>query len=617
MVREGKRSLAVAAAGVLAALCAGAASGSIPDPAGVIHGCLGAKGDLRVVDTEAGEACKKKESELTWAQRGYATDPDGNRVYDNPTGEHIFTTTVHAPSLDVQDRSFPGTKIWTGLVPGNWVFTSDGLGGAAFVDPLALLGIGRDSAGNVTIGGELKGGALEFDRASVGELSVSGRVKLPPRSTPANALDWGLAHANQVWTTDGAGNAGWADLQRVDTGFITDAAGDFRFDHPLRATTFETRSLHADTGDFTAGSAAAGIVARPGVVSLHAGVDGAIRLTAPTIDLDGALNVPAGSFGLTTLAVPAGSAGKLLTGTDAGAVALTDPIADLGLAQDAAGNVTWQRPSLDLNGACRLLPDSGECAKPMTFASVKTPQCDLGATTTCAAATLTVGTVATCAFAADGTTCSARLTAPEIRTPGCTFGAANNCADLSLGRATIGGCTLATGAASCTGTIAGGTLKSAGCTLGSAASGTACTGPFFINGTLQVTGGKLFTIDHPLDPKQKLLSHAAVESPALTNLYNGNAVTDGRGFATVRLPGYFQALNREFRYQLTVVGRTFAQAIVWREIEKNRFTIKTDGPHVKVSWQVTGVRHDRYALQHPLRVEQTKPPALQGRTFYR
>jgi hypothetical protein len=41
----------------------------------------------------------------------------------------------------------------------------------------------------------------------------------------------------------------------------------------------------------------------------------------------------------------------------------------------------------------------------------------------------------------------------------------------------------------------------------------------------------------------------------MMNVYNGNVVTDKRGMATVVLPDYFKALNRDFRYQLTVVGQ--------------------------------------------------------------
>jgi hypothetical protein len=79
----------------------------------------------------------------------------------------------------------------------------------------------------------------------------------------------------------------------------------------------------------------------------------------------------------------------------------------------------------------------------------------------------------------------------------------------------------------------------------------------------------------------------------------------------VALPAYFEALNRDFRYQLTVIGQ-FAQAIVAEEISKNQFTIKTDQPNVKVSWQVTGIRQDAFADAHRIVVEQDKPASERG-----
>lgn len=67
-------------------------------------------------------------------------------------------------------------------------------------------------------------------------------------------------------------------------------------------------------------------------------------------------------------------------------------------------------------------------------------------------------------------------------------------------------------------------------------------------GTLSKGGGS-FKIDHPLDPANKTLSHSFVESPDMLNIYNGNVTTDADGFATVTLPDWFEALNRDFRYQ--------------------------------------------------------------------
>ena len=63
----------------------------------------------------------------------------------------------------------------------------------------------------------------------------------------------------------------------------------------------------------------------------------------------------------------------------------------------------------------------------------------------------------------------------------------------------------------------------------------------------------------------------------MMNIYTGNIVTDARGEAMVSLPEWFEALNTDFRYQLTVVGQ-FAQAIVAREIENHQFQIKTSAP---------------------------------------
>ena len=129
---------------------------------------------------------------------------------------------------------------------------------------------------------------------------------------------------------------------------------------------------------------------------------------------------------------------------------------------------------------------------------------------------------------------------------------------------------------------------------------------------LQVSGSKDFCIDHPLDPENKYLIHSCIESPDRMNIYNGNVVTDQNGSAIVNLPSYFQTLNTDYRYQLTVLGQ-FAQAIVENEISNNQFTIKTDKPNVKVSWQVTGIRNDAYAKANPMVVEKDKAPNEKGK----
>jgi len=138
----------------------------------------------------------------------------------------------------------------------------------------------------------------------------------------------------------------------------------------------------------------------------------------------------------------------------------------------------------------------------------------------------------------------------------------------------------------------------------------------YFSGNIQVTGAitagtKDFKIDHPLDPANKYLVHASVESSEMKNIYDGFVTTDAQGEATVQLPEWFEVLNTDFRYQLTVIGQ-FAQAIVARGIENHQFSIRTSVPNVKVSWQVTGVRQDPYAKAHPLVVEEPKVGREQG-----
>jgi hypothetical protein len=131
-----------------------------------------------------------------------------------------------------------------------------------------------------------------------------------------------------------------------------------------------------------------------------------------------------------------------------------------------------------------------------------------------------------------------------------------------------------------------------------------------VDGTLSNAAGAL-QIDHPLDPTNKYLYHSFVESPDMMNIYNGNITTDASGNAVVTMPDWFESLNRDFRYQLTVMGQ-FAQAIVASEIANGRFEIKTDKPNVKVSWMVTGVRQDPWANAHRIPVEQAKPDVERG-----
>jgi len=129
-----------------------------------------------------------------------------------------------------------------------------------------------------------------------------------------------------------------------------------------------------------------------------------------------------------------------------------------------------------------------------------------------------------------------------------------------------------------------------------ASGGVQVTDDLDVTGTLS-KGGGTFKIDHPLDPANKYLYHSFVESPDMMNIYNGNITTNSNGVAIVKMPKYFKALNKEFRYQLTVIG-SFSQAIISKEMNNNSFEIKTNNPNIKVSWMVTGVRQDVWANEN-------------------
>ena len=140
------------------------------------------------------------------------------------------------------------------------------------------------------------------------------------------------------------------------------------------------------------------------------------------------------------------------------------------------------------------------------------------------------------------------------------------------------------------------------------------TGDLDIVGNIS-KGGGTFKIDHPMDPENKYLVHSFVESPEMMNVFNGNITTDAQGFATVTMPDYFEASNKDFRYQLTVIGQ-FAQAIVKEKINGNKFIIQTNTPNVEVSWQVTGVRNDPYAQKNRIQPVVDKDAENKGKYLH-
>ncbi len=135
-----------------------------------------------------------------------------------------------------------------------------------------------------------------------------------------------------------------------------------------------------------------------------------------------------------------------------------------------------------------------------------------------------------------------------------------------------------------------------------------------------ITGtAKFFEIDHPVDPANKTLRHACIESDEYKNVYDGIVVSDSTGYATIQLPQWMTALNESFRYQLTIIDESDSgDALMWARVarkidDSNSFTIRTSGPNIEVSWMVTGVRKDAWAKANPFAPEADKAPTDAGK----
>lgn len=136
-----------------------------------------------------------------------------------------------------------------------------------------------------------------------------------------------------------------------------------------------------------------------------------------------------------------------------------------------------------------------------------------------------------------------------------------------------------------------------------------------VSGTLSKGGGS-FKIDHPLDPASKYLYHSFVESPDMMNVYNGTVALDRRGRARVELPDWFEALNRDFRYQLTPIGAPAPNLHISSTVADKSFGIAGGHEGQEVSWQVTGIRQDAWANAHRIPVEVEKAAEDQGRYLH-
>lgn len=125
----------------------------------------------------------------------------------------------------------------------------------------------------------------------------------------------------------------------------------------------------------------------------------------------------------------------------------------------------------------------------------------------------------------------------------------------------------------------------------------------FSSGDFGATGAKTFIIDHPLDPENKTLKHFSIESNEILNMYRGNATFDSNGKAIIQLPTYFNAINKEFSYQLTAVGAAMPNLYIAEKINNNNYFIISGGLAGKeVSWSIYAQRNDKYVQEHPEKI---------------
>lgn len=118
-------------------------------------------------------------------------------------------------------------------------------------------------------------------------------------------------------------------------------------------------------------------------------------------------------------------------------------------------------------------------------------------------------------------------------------------------------------------------------------------------GNMTATGAKFFEIDHPLEPENKVLRHANIESNEILNHYRGNVELDANGEATVELPDYFEEININFSYHLTPVGAPAPNLYISEEVSGNSFKIAGGNAGMKVSWTVQAERNDMYLQTFP------------------
>jgi hypothetical protein len=129
----------------------------------------------------------------------------------------------------------------------------------------------------------------------------------------------------------------------------------------------------------------------------------------------------------------------------------------------------------------------------------------------------------------------------------------------------------------------------------------------WVNGTLH--GGRLRrSIDHPLDPENKILNSNFVQSNENLQIYRGKTRLNSQGESVVTMPDYFTALSKEDKASIhvTPVGRPFLSGAEWN-VGYQSLTIYGD-PDREVFWEVLAECDDPVARQSARPVEEMKGP---------
>jgi hypothetical protein len=121
----------------------------------------------------------------------------------------------------------------------------------------------------------------------------------------------------------------------------------------------------------------------------------------------------------------------------------------------------------------------------------------------------------------------------------------------------------------------------------------------------------ILQVDHPTAPGERWYRRSVVGAFEHVSVISGNVRLGADGRATVRVPALFASQHRDFRYQLTPLGRATGLHVA-STLQGREFVIEADQPRVDVSWQVTGVRSDPAATR-AFRADVAKGPRDRGR----